>query len=367
MVFFCRPAYCVLADQRGPTDIVAPENDPEFETLFQVTFDNTRGGAITAGETGNEVTIGKVLVPANDVNGQGYTASGWAPQGRVAATAVNAVHLKIKDTDPKATIMSILPKELYGNPEDFNSMYKSSASIITNMPGGTGFFGGGYAPFIGNPVLVDTGAGFEPLEPDYVPAQGHKLRILVQRPKKFPASITFENRFGGRVILAYPDGEEKVIAQVFKPIYGVGRFGGSEFAGVGRIRANHTGVICVSTSPFGEIGGFQILPENHGMSTEMVTARTLTQWMVVGPKSIDDPSTEGVAPLFRYFMRPVYYPMGAEGRTVEQMLDMFIVQVQRANGPWERMPEFTGRNDTAMTDLTAVRILFPLESDLLVK
>ena len=360
-----RPARCVLEDQRGPTEAVAPENSPEFVTLFQVTFDNTRGGAITAGPEGAETVIGKVLAPANAVNDQGYTASGWAPEGRVAATAVNAVHLKLKNTAPKATIMSILPKELFANPSDFNAMYKSSASIITDMPGGTGFFGGAFAPFIGSPVLADRGEGFKQIEPDFVPAEGDRIRILVQRPKRFPAAITFENRFGGRVILRYADGEEKVIAQVLKPVYGVGRFGGSEFADVGRIRANHTGVICVSASPVGQIGGFQIIPENHGMSPEMSTARTLTQWMVVGPKNIDDPSTEGVAPLFRYFLRPVYYPLGAEGRSIEQMMDMFIVQVQRAHGPWERMPEFTGRNDTAMPDLTAIRILFPLDMDLL--
>ena len=97
----------------------------------------------------------------------------------------------------------------------------------------------------------------------------------------------------------------------------------------------------------------------------MVTARTLTQWMVIGPASVDDPSTEGVAPLFRYFIRPVYYAMGAQGRTIEQMLDMFIVQVKIKDGGWQRVPEVTGREDAGLADLTAVRILFPLDPDLL--
>jgi len=91
--------------------------------------------------------------------------------------------------------------------------------------------------------------------------------------KKYPSEIEFENRFGGFVTLKYPNGESKVVAQVLKPVEGVGRFGGSLYGNTGRIRANHTGVICIITSPHGQVGGFQILPDNHGMSPEMFNAR----------------------------------------------------------------------------------------------
>ena len=360
-------AYAALIDQRGPTEEVKDENAPEFVDMYRITIENTRGGAVTGEKNGESIKIATVLVPANDVNPAGYTASGWAPLGAVAATAVNAVHIKLSQGPEKGIIMSVLPKEMVANPSDFNAMYKNSASIVLDSPAGTGFFGGGWAPFIGNPVYVDKGNGFAPLPEDYKPADGDKLQIRVQRPARMPASITFENRFGGRVILRYPDGEEKTIAMVLKPVMGVGRFGGSEFADVGRIRANHTGVICISTSPLAQIGGFQIIPENHGMSPEMGFARQLTQWMVVGPPRVDDPSTEGVAPLFRYFLQPVYYGMGATGRTIEQMLDMFIAQARINNGDWQRMPSLTGRDDTALKDLTAVRILFPLQADFLRK
>ena len=359
-------AFSVLPDRRGPTPEVADENAPEFVDMFAVTFENSRDGRIFVEQDGKETDIGHVLVPALAVNPEGYTASGWAPPGAVAATAVNAVHIKVRQGDEKGVIISILPKELFANPEDYNSMYQASASIIADMPGGTGFFGGDWAPFVGSPVEVDTGNGFVPLPEDYIPASGHRVRIRVQKPVRMPSALIFENRFGGYIIADYPDGTEKIIGMVLKPAFGVGRFGGSEFADVGRIRANHTGVICISTSPVGQIGGIQILPENHGMSPEMGNARVLTQWMVVGPTRVDDPSTEGVAPLFHYFIRPVYYGMGTSGRTIEQMLDMYIVQAQMlGSDEWVRMPTVTGRDDTALQNLRAIRILFPIEADFL--
>lgn len=360
------PAVSVLPDMRGPTSEVEQENAPEFVDLFTVTFENSRDGRIFVEQDGKTLEIGRVLVPAVAVNPEGYTASGWAPPGAVAATAVNAVHFKVRQGETKGVIISFLPVELFANPEDFNSMYQTSASVITDIPAGTGFFGGGWAPFVGSPVEVDTGAGFVPLPEDYTPASGHRIRIRVQKPARMPSALIFENRFGGYITADYPDGTEKVIGMVLKPAFGVGRFGGSEFAEVGRIRANHTGVICISTSPRGVVGGIQIIPENHGMSPEMSYARQLTQWMVVGPPRVDDPSTEGVAPMFHYFIRPVYYEMGGSGRTIEQMLEMFIVQAKMlGSDEWVRMPTLTGRDDTALMDLRAIRILFPIEADFL--
>ena len=360
-------SYAVLPDKRGPTEVVAPENKPEFVELYRITFENKRGGAITAEKNGVSQRIGTVLASANKVNAQGYTASGWATPGTISATAVNACHVKVTlSKQGRGVIFSFLPKEMFGDPEKYSELYKASSSIITDMPGGTGFFGGGWSPYIDSKVYFQRGGGGSaPIPEDYAPTEGDFVQVRVEKPARYPASITFENRFGGRVILAYPDGKEKTIAMVLKPVYGVGRFSGSEFADVGRIRANHTGVVCVSTSPMHQIGGFQIIPDNHGMSTEMTNARILTQWMVVGPTSVDDPSTEGVAPLFRYFIQPVYYSIGPKGRTIEQMLDMFIVQVRLGDGDWQRMPQFTGRDDTALKDLTAVRILFPLDADFL--
>jgi hypothetical protein len=358
-------AFAVLPDKRGPTEVDAAENNPEMIELFRVRFENKLGGKVEtnldAGAAGWR-QLGKVLLPAGAVSPNGYTASSWAPEGCIAATAVNAVHVKVRLEEGRGVTISFLPKELYETPKNYSSYYERNASIITDIPSGELFFGGRESPLVGNRILLSRGGGEAvPLPQNYKPAEGDVLTVVVERPKRYPAEIEFENRFGGFVTLRYPDGESKVVAQVLKPVAGVGRFGGSMYADVGRIRANHTGVICISTSPLGVIGGFQILPDNHGMSTEMFNARLLTQWMVIGPTSVFDPSLEGVAPFFRYFIRPVYIPEGPTGRTADEMLQQFIVQVRIKGGEWERVPSVGGRVDDALKDVTHVRILFPLE------
>jgi len=74
------------------------------------------------------------------------------------------------------------------------------------------------------------------------------------------------------------------------------------------------------------------------MSPEMFNARLLTQWMVIGPTSVFDPSLEGVAPFFKIHSPGLYIESGPGGRTIDEMLQQFIVQVRINNGDWERMP-----------------------------
>ncbi|MEW6203086.1 MAG: hypothetical protein AB1546_14000 [bacterium] len=381
-MFLTSRAYGVLEGERGASDVVKEENQPEFSKLFTIVIENKKDGKVIV--KGDEETvvgrdyliapnikddeekiIGTVLSAAGTVNKQGYTASGWARAGTVAATAVNAIHIKVAQSGEKGVLFSILPKEFYEKPKDYKSYYSSSSSIITDIPAGTLMFGGGFSPFIGNKVFLLKDGERIPIPENYSPVEGDVIEVSVEQPLPLPSQIEFENRFGGFIRLRYVNGEEKVIGQVLKPVAGVGRFDGSLYADVGRIRANHTGVICVSTSPVGQIGGFQIIPENHGMSAEMKFARLLTQWMVVGPPAVDDPSTEGTAPLFSYFIRPIYFPIDERGRTLEEMLDMYIVQVRKSNGEWERMPTVTGRVDDALLSVTHIRILFPIEADFL--
>src|SRR5690606_29025231 len=89
----------------------------------------------------------------------------------------------------------------------------------------------------------------QPLPAHYVPQIGDVWTIPIMRPLRYPRQITFENRFGGFIWLQFRGEEPRVIGQVLRPVEGVGRFVGSYFAGVGRIRANHNGVIDISTSP----------------------------------------------------------------------------------------------------------------------
>ncbi len=367
----------VQEGKRGPTSVVEEENNPEFKELFKIEVENKVDGEVTiiSNQVNNTSSIrnfeglkvGKVVVPATCVNQEGYTASGWAGIGEIAATSVNSIHIKTAQNGDRGVIFSLIPIEFLQKPKDYKSYYSKSSSIITDIKAGTQIFGGRYAPLIGNKVYYKRTTngdrqttGYGPILEGYTPQIGDIIQISVLLPVRYPSEIIFENRFGGFVTEIFLDGEQKIIAQVLKPVAGVGRFDGSKFVGVGRIRANHTGVICISTSPYSEIGGFQIIPDNHAMSPEMQNARLLTQWLVVGPINVFEPSLEGVAPLFKYFIRPVYFPFTNE-TSVEEIFLRFIVQVRIKNGDWQRMPAVIGRNDDALKDVTHIRILFPIE------
>jgi hypothetical protein len=122
-----------------------------------------------------------------------------------------------------------------------------------------------------------------------------------------------------------------------------------------------------------ETGGIQIVPREHANTDPVLRtmAWTRTQWMVVGPVCATDPSWEGVAPLFYQFIRPDYRPddlYAADWET--RLLDRFLVETKTATGEWGPPPTFSldpdmskplaPFADTALKDVAAIRILFPL-------
>jgi hypothetical protein len=128
----------------------------------------------------------------------------------------------------------------------------------------------------------------------------------------------------------------------------------------------------VSTSVLGDIGGFQIVPANHGMSSEMLNARLLTQWMVISPISALDPSLEGIAPFFRYYIQPQYSSDDLDKEDwYKRMVERFLVQCRVNYGDWQSLPSFTLYLDrplpnwagSAIKDITHFRILFPIYTD----
>ncbi len=87
------------------------------------------------------------------------------------------------------------------------------------------------------------------------------------------------------------------------------------------------------------IGGFQIIPREHAMSPEMTRARTMTQWMVVGPLDARDPSWEGVAPLFRDYLRPNWADNDWDGPDwLQRVTSRVLIEVRINNGPWQPVP-----------------------------
>ncbi|MFA4857662.1 MAG: hypothetical protein WC901_05090 [Candidatus Margulisiibacteriota bacterium] len=351
----------------------------DFIETARIQITNERGGAITVshdkGKTWNK--IGQVLAPAQKVNNQGFTASKWVQDREVAAVAVNAIHIKCgyNKKDDRGIVFSILPKEFSAVPDDYNSFYSPSSSILTDIPAGKLIFGEKDAPYVGNQVQQFDAGGAARTD-NLSPVLGSKYLIIVEQPQKYPRAITFENRFGGKIVLVDHDGSQKIIGQVLRPVIGVGRFPGTKYAEVGRIRANHAAVIDVSTSRLNKIGGFQIIPAQHGMDAEMVSARTKTQWMVVGPPAVIDPALEGVAPLFKYFIQPAYTRSDlSEKNWREILLSRFLVEVKlkdkgkdQGKGKWEAMPlvevdpdqPLPPSADKALEKITDMRILFPV-------
>ncbi len=237
---------------------------------------------------GKTIPLGKVAALPTSSRWPGYTASKWAPPGSVAASAVNAVHLTLSVEKEKGRTVSILPRHTVAPAAGEQSF------IALDSPAGTGFFGG-WAPPVATPVLVRRNDGaLVPLEERGLPREGDTLIFEVSESES-PYLIDIENRPGGRVLGWYESGP-RLLARVIRPLKGVGRFGGTEFQNIGRIRANHSGVIDVSTTPRGVVGGFQILPFLHSKSQEMSSAWQLTQWLIIA--SPTDRPLPGTAPLF---------------------------------------------------------------------
>ena len=347
---------------------------PVFKEAYRIRIENNYGGeiAVSKDEGGVWEQVGSVLRPVEKVNEIGYAAARWIASGRVAASAVNAIHLKTGASDEARTIFSILPREFFVPPKKYRSYLDPQSSISTDIPAGKSIFGGGFAPFVGNIIMVSQPAGpVIPLPRDFIPQLGDVYYILVDQPAETPKEIVFENWANGDISISYFSEEDQIIGKVVQPVSGIGRFEGSRYVDPGRIRANHAGPIDVSVSPQGSIGGFQIVPAYHG--SEMGYVAQMTQWMVVGPPDLDSPSLEGTAPLFKYFLQPSYVPHNlVDDDWEEELLSRFLVEVRfSGEAEWKPVPVF-GINEfyvrrglpswagSALKNVSYVRILFPV-------
>ena len=223
---------------------------------------------------------------------------------------------------------------------------------------------GAWAPAVGSRVSVRGADGAEaPLAADNLPKAGDTLVIEVFEDPSLPYMVDIENRPGGRVVAWYSDGY-KILGRVLVALGGTGRFEGTLFQRVGAIRANHSGVIDVSTTPRGTTGGFQIVPWDHALaSKEMQGVWSMTQWLVVGPAD-GKSKLGGTPPLFKHGL--VSGPAGGE-----KMWDMWssygrrsLVLARYENGGWERLHESAGRNDNSLRGITELRIYYPFTEEI---
>lgn len=297
---------------------------------------------------GEIVPLGRVLRLPVKTNWPAYTASKWCEPSTVCASAVNAVHMLVDVEEGRGRILSLVPAVTLA------PAAADGAFFALDVPAGTRLFGG-FAPLVGAPVSLLGPEGERPLD---LPREGETLVIrsaLPERPQVWMVDI--ENRPGGRVI-AWGEGP-RVIARVIRPVGGVGRFGGTQFQRGGRIRASHAGVIDVATAPRGQVGGIQIMPLEHALtSKEMSNAWKLTQWMIIGPQPGGRP-LEGQPPLFK----SSFVPGTQLDDRLEDLWSTYgrrpLVLCRMGGGPWERLPAVSGRVDDALMDMTHLRLFFP--------
>ena len=299
---------------------------------------------------GEIISLGHVLMTPSKTNWPAYTASKWSSPSSVCASAVNAIHILIRVENDRGRIISLVPSVTVAPAASRGSFFS------LDMPAGTGIFGG-FAPLTGSKVTVmHEGTEHELTD---VPEENDTLIIRTSLSSESGVYMCdIENRSAGRVI-AYDSRGPKVIARVIRPVHGVGRFGGSIYQNRGRIRASHSGVIDTATAPRDILGGIQIMPLKHALtSPEMINAWVLTQWMIIAPLP-DMPDLEGHAPLFRSALVP-----GAQLN--DKLPDLWshygrrpLVLCRRDGGNWEMLPEVSGKVDDALNDVTHLRLYFP--------
>jgi len=340
-----------LAHPAAPSAQTAGAPTGDTIEVYRLRIVNRAGGTIDASDDHGATwrTLGRVTRPAEGTT-IGFNASRWGQPGTVVAAGANAMHVKVDDRGGRGVIFSVLPE---GAPAGVNV-------LATDLRGGAGIFGGRYGAFVGSAVEIERDGGRASIA-GMTPRRDDVLHIFVRRPAVYPTEIEFENRFGGLVRWRFLDGLEQPIAVVLRPVAGVGRFEGTQYVGIGRIRANHPGVIDISTSPINAIGGFQIIPRDHAHSPELSNAILLTQWMVVGPLNPLDPSPQGTAPLFSSFLLPRYDPADLDdAEWMARLAERFLVIACVRGGAWGPMPMASGRNDRALLDLTHFKILLPV-------
>jgi hypothetical protein len=272
----------------------------------------------------------------------------------VTASAVNAVHILMSVEEGHGRTMSALPRETIAPAAG------PGAAIVLDCEAGTSFFGA-WAPPAGTRITVVTPNGAEHPLSSALPKEGDVLIFRVYEHAA-PYMVDFENRPGGRVV-AWGDGRARTIARVIRPVGGTGRFEGGLYQWDSRVRANHAGVIDVSSSPYGTVGGFQIIPWDHALrSEEMQGVWGATQWMIIAPAD-GESMMGGTAPLFYGGL----VPGPSRGERLWDMWSTYgrkSLALARINGgPWTKLPLVPGKNDDGLKSVTHLRVYFPFTAE----
>lgn len=329
--------------------------------LFEIRIPSEIGAqAVALDKNGVTHALGEVLAVPNTSRYPSYTASAWGNPGEVCAAAVNAIHLLVSVENEKGRTISILPQETIAPAAGTN------AAFVLSSKAGEGVFGA-WAPVSGTEALVlaSDGSLRRLAKDNALPKQGDVLILrVIERP--MPYFVEIENRPGGRVT-KWDDHGYEVIARVIRRVSGTGRFEGTLFQNGSRLRANHPGVIDFSTAGKGSVGGFQIIPLDHVLtSKEMQSAWDMTQWMIVAPADCSS-HLAGMFPLFGGAL----IPGPADGEELWDVWSTYgrrsLLLVRLNGGEWQFLPKISGRNDNGLQEVTHLRIYYPMVDEPLKK
>lgn len=287
---------------------------------------------------GRAVEIGRILAVPTGSRYPGFTASKYGLGGQIIAAAVNAHHIQVSVEDGAGRTMSIIPARTYV------AASGQGSSFVVEGEGGTGIWGE-YSPYVGSPIYIINGAGmpvrFNTMQ---VFKFARAVEIRVYAPEDAPEFLEIENRPGGRIWYRDSRGDHE-FGVVESAVSGTGRFEGSVYQSRGMIRANHPGVICISTCERGKIGGFQIVPRSHTFSKELQKTRNMSQYIVVRGPGFED--LTGEQPFFRGAVRPGDWAL--EGSMAGRVL-CFV------DGEWEQMPNLEGLTEKTLGQVESFRI-----------
>jgi hypothetical protein len=337
LLFGCAFFYLLLRGSASASIYLA--EDPEL-LMFTVHIPVILGEqAQVIFPDGSAVDFGKVRAVPNKSRYPGFTASKYGIGGQVIASAANAHHIQVSVENGAGRTMSVIPSET------FVAASGMGTSFIIEGVGGTGLWGK-YAPFVGSPVYIVNQAGIPVLFNNFSLFQYAKaLEIRVYKPSDEIDYIEIENKEGGHAWYHDLNGDHQ-FAVVESGVSGTGRFQGTLYQGLGKIRANHPGVICVSTTNRTDIGGFQIIPLSHTYSKEMQKTRRMNQYIVL--RGLDFEDLAGQPPFFSSFIRPgdaddPEYQIG----TIKCMVD---------DEEWRDLPMVSGLTENTLADIKAFRI-----------
>ncbi len=341
---------------------------------FLLSFENRENGEIrladlTKGQPkgNNTYVLGHVIRPATGLREESFHATLWGKSSTVTASAVNAVHIKVFGLAHlnRGSTMTILPRELYGKGLEGENAKLLDYAIYTDIQAGVYLFGGSFSPLAFSRVSCMRGGKAVRLELGFSPQVGDTYLIEVMAPGTPVKALDFINKRGGKVDAVFANMTRKSVGTVERPVAGCGRFTGTALAPVGSIRAAHAGVLDISTSPRGQIGGFQIIPWNHSQSPEMAKSHIITQYLIVD--SYGGGELTGVAPLFGDMLfprvcdrvEPPLTNLAGKRVKVDDIPHLPKVRIEADFGKGlEPMRSATGRDDNALMGLQRILITF---------